>query len=156
GGHVATESKPNGQGAAMLRPFAVATLSFSEPEVRDFSVTSHDANPIHLDASYARRTPYGQPVVFGALAVLKCLERVDLPSHDAVRRIEAEFFNPIFVDVSYEVSVSAPREGAYVVELTEGELVLLKLRVFSRADALGQAQQPAGCSLRWLPQLDGE
>ena len=52
------------------------TIRFERADLDLFSAASHDRNPLHLCDQYARRTAYGEPVVFGifgALAALGCL-----------------------------------------------------------------------------------
>src|ERR1035437_4664728 len=50
-------------------------IQFSDDLVRYFAALSHDCNPLHMNAQYARRTPFGSIVVHGVAAVLKILGR---------------------------------------------------------------------------------
>ena len=53
-------------------------LQFDERRVAAFADASGDHNPLHVDPSFARRTPYGECIVPGslvAIALLGCLPR---------------------------------------------------------------------------------
>ena len=45
-------------------------ITFTQADVELFSALSHDHNPLHVDSNYARRTPFGECVVYGILGVL--------------------------------------------------------------------------------------
>ena len=49
---------------------------FSAAALDAFRRLSHDENPLHYDAAYARRTPFGAPVVYGMLGVLAALRAI--------------------------------------------------------------------------------
>ena len=119
-----------GRGQARAAPSRSARLRFTESDLTQFSAASHDANPVHLDAGHARRTAYGQPVVFGVLAVLRCLDHFEPDGR--ISRLEAEFSHPLFVDVDYEVRVRDSRPDQIVVHVCEGDLELVELRVCLR------------------------
>lgn len=46
---------------------AECTRTFSEDEIRQFSLLSRDDNPLHLSADYAQRTRFGRPIIHGTL-----------------------------------------------------------------------------------------
>ena len=46
---------------------AECTRTFSEDEIRQFSLLSRDDNPLHLSKDYAHRTRFGRPIVHGTL-----------------------------------------------------------------------------------------
>jgi NAD(P)-dependent dehydrogenase (short-subunit alcohol dehydrogenase family) len=74
-------------------------------------------------------------VVFGALAVVRCLEYLGKDPSRQVCQIEAEFSHPLFTDVEYQLWVDEPRPDSAIAEVREGELVLARVRVVLRAVA---------------------
>lgn len=51
------------------RVFMAASRTVTEADVRAFAELSGDRNPIHLDAAFAARTLFGQPVAHGVLGL---------------------------------------------------------------------------------------
>lgn len=43
--------------------YVVFQRSYSQPDFANFSALSHDSNPLHHDADYAARSPFGRPIV---------------------------------------------------------------------------------------------
>ncbi|UCH49735.1 MAG: SDR family NAD(P)-dependent oxidoreductase [Betaproteobacteria bacterium] len=140
---------------------------FTENELKIFAAASHDSNPLHLDEDYARRTPYGRPVVFGALAVLRCLDSLGKGHSRQVGQIEAEFSHPLFTDVEYQLWVDELRPDNAIAEVREGELVLARVRVAFRAvarrevpgqtvDEVAAGWSLARSSLRDVPKDHGD
>ncbi len=86
-----------------------SSISFAEQDVAGFSDASGDRNPLHLSHEYARRTPYGQQVVFGCLGAVACLGHVRLPAGWSATSLEAEFARPMFLGVPYRVEASRKR-----------------------------------------------
>ena len=159
-----TTDSPNERlhGESPSDPQKIGQLRFTESDLKAFSAASHDSNPLHLDRDYARRTPYGRPVVFGVLAVLRCLERIRQDSSRQVCQIEAEFSHPLFADVDYQLRVDELRADRVVVEVCEGELVLARVKAVFRAAAgrkvpgqpvgeVAEEWRPEGLSLRDVP-----
>lgn len=100
-------------------PALETVVSFSEQDLALFSEASGDRNPLHVDAEYAGRTPYGQQVVFGCLSAVACLNHLSLPVSWAPTWIEAEFLRPIFLGVSYRVETSI-KDGVWLARLFDG------------------------------------
>ncbi len=50
-------------------------IQFQESDLVAFCHHSGDRHPLHLEASYAELTPFGQKVVFGIAAVVEVLGR---------------------------------------------------------------------------------
>ena len=48
---------------------AECTKTFSEDEIRQYSLISCDDNPLHLSKDYARGTRFGRPIVHGTLVL---------------------------------------------------------------------------------------
>ena len=88
------------------------SISFTEQDLAVFSEASGDRNPLHLSQEYARRTPYGQPVVFGCLGAMACLGHIRLPAGWSATSLEAEFLRPMFLGVMYRVETSE-KEGRW-------------------------------------------
>lgn len=72
-----------------------------------FSAMSHDMNPLHTNSDYARRTPFGEPVVFGILAALASMQHTTPRPRQALSRVSLSFSNPLFVGINYRVLVEA-------------------------------------------------
>ncbi|NBE98000.1 SDR family NAD(P)-dependent oxidoreductase [Nonomuraea sp. KC401] len=90
------------------------TLRFPAELVELFARAGHDRNPLHLSPQYARATPYGEPVVHGALAALGALALVPARPGMAVSRLEITFTGPVLRDKVYEVDVAETDDGARV------------------------------------------
>lgn len=103
-------------------------ISFTEQDLAVFSEASGDRNPLHLSQEYARRTPYGQPVVFGCLGAMACLGHIRLPAGCCARSLEAEFLRPMFVGVKYRVETSG-KEGRWEARLFDGSTLAVLVTV---------------------------
>jgi len=77
---------------------------FSLEDNRAFAVESGDSNPIHVDPTQARRSPFGAPVVHGVHQVLWALDK-GLPVPSRLIRLKAQF--PIPLRVGDEAAVEA-------------------------------------------------
>ncbi len=81
-------------------------LSF-DGAVRDaFLAASHDRNPLHLDADYATRTQFGQPIVYGICGVLAALGGWAAGRNVTLRQLRVRFEKPLLYDTPYTVSFS--------------------------------------------------
>src|SRR5215469_13956453 len=116
-----------------------AFVSFSEQDVVAFSDVSGDRTPLHLSHDYARRTVYGQPVVFGCLGAMACLGHIHLPTGWAATSLEAEFRGPIFRDVTYRVETSE-KEGKWRARLFDGSTLVLSVTVTGRVSYKNEMQ----------------
>jgi NAD(P)-dependent dehydrogenase (short-subunit alcohol dehydrogenase family) len=103
-----------------------APLIFSQEDIRLFAQASHDVSPLHVSEAYARRTPFGRPVVHGGLAVLACLTRERGRAGRHLAALSAEFKGPLFTGIAYAVQRDA-RGSRTTVRLLDGSRVLLKL-----------------------------
>jgi len=101
-----------------------------------FSAVSHDVNPLHTDSDYARRTPFGEPVVFGILGAIGALQHVPDRPGQALRTVSLLFLNPLFVGVPYRVSVTSDEAGDKI-EIFDG-----KRRLMQCAFTYQQAAEP--------------
>jgi acyl dehydratase len=71
-------------------------IIFSEHDCEAFRKVSGDSNPLQVSPDYASKTPYGQPVVFGALGVIACLGKISLNPASQIVRLDADFLRPMF------------------------------------------------------------
>jgi NAD(P)-dependent dehydrogenase (short-subunit alcohol dehydrogenase family) len=76
-----------------------------------FFAASRDASPLHRDAVYSRRTPFGQPVVYGMAAVLHALGHWSGGRPFKLHSLRVEFRKPLFLDEHYELGVRATTAG---------------------------------------------
>ena len=98
-----------------------AAIRFSQADVMLFAAASHDYNPLHLSAGYARRTPFGQQVVHGILGALACLAALPVRAGQRLASLSLDLDRPIFLDVDYQVVLN----GASV-QLMDGSTQLIK------------------------------
>ena len=103
-------------------------IDFSIDELDFFADLSRDYNPLHMDKSYAYKTPFGQRVVFGILAVLKCLSHTRFCDQLNLTRINVEFHNTIFVNVPYSLEIVESSTTRGSLELKDQSRVLLRLK----------------------------
>lgn len=120
-----------------------ASVVFDAASLRRFAKESLDLNPLHMDEDYARKSAFGQRVVFGALGGLKCLERLpDLPGRD-LERIDLEFRHSLFIGVEYRLHLEQPTDSRFVVDLRDGALAMIRLTADFRAAGTESEQAPA-------------
>ena len=95
-------------------------LTFTHDDVERFAAAGGDRNPLHLDAGFARRTPFGAPVVHGTLLTIGMLGAVPPDELARIGTVRAWFAAPLMVgDVaSVSVAPSRRRAGAWEVRLT--------------------------------------
>lgn len=72
-----------------------------------FSAVSHDINPLHTSSDYARRTPFGEPVVFGILGALASLQHTPYRPSQTLNKVSLLFSNPLFAGINYRVGVES-------------------------------------------------
>lgn len=104
-------------------------ISFSMDDIKLFSQASHDRNPLHLSKNYSRKTPYGQPVVFGVLCGIASLGCLANRSGYIASSISMEFYAPIFLDENYRVEVQENNSLKANVNVFDGRKQLLKLSI---------------------------
>lgn len=84
----------------------MTSVSFTSDDMRLFSAASYDNNPLHMSADYARRTPFGEPVVFGILGTLAALGCLSPLPGQTLTQVTVDFRNPLFVGISYTAQVT--------------------------------------------------
>lgn len=83
------------------------TFRFSQADVADFARVTGDANPLHLDATYAATTPFKRPIIHGMLgaSVFTKVLGTEFPGYGSVYLGQTlEFLRPMFVDTDYEAT----------------------------------------------------
>lgn len=141
-------------------------IQFSAAEVETFRRASHDQNPLHTDAEYARRGPFGRPVVYGVLAILKALGTADLPPGAQVKSLRAVFKKPFYQGESYQLHQEERSDGLFLA-LRRGPADYMHLQVgvgtlpsatataeidFSPLDRAQDRRQEAAQMLHYLPE----
>ncbi|WP_437650992.1 SDR family NAD(P)-dependent oxidoreductase [Sorangium sp. So ce362] len=116
-------------------------IRFNEALVERFARASGDTNPLHLSASYARRTPYGARIAHGVLCALAALGCSSERSGRRLGRLELRFVNPVFLDRSYEVVIEDDSPEALTLSIVDGRRQLLGLAARFSA---GERAQPPG------------
>jgi NAD(P)-dependent dehydrogenase (short-subunit alcohol dehydrogenase family) len=118
----------------------VEQLSFSREEMARFRQASHDVNPLHVSELYARKSPFGEPVVYGALAALACLGRLERRGSQTLARLTVEFRDALAVDTPYQLEIDE-NEQAATLTLRDGRRTLLLASAAFRAGAPLPADQ---------------
>lgn len=72
-----------------------------------FSAVSHDANPLHMSPAYARRTPFGEPIVFGVLGALATMQHTPPRPGQVLSKVSLLFLEPLFPEVRYGLTVKS-------------------------------------------------
>ncbi len=82
----------------------VHDVQFNQADVNTFAKITGDNNPIHIDAEYAKATPFGRPIVHGffAGAVFSKVFGTIFPGEGTIYMSqEMVFLAPVFVDEPY-------------------------------------------------------
>jgi NAD(P)-dependent dehydrogenase (short-subunit alcohol dehydrogenase family)/acyl dehydratase len=118
-------------------------ISFTEQDLALFSEASGDRNPLHLNQDYARRTSYGQRVVFGCLGAMACLGHIRLPADWSATSLEANFLLPMFLGVQYRTETS--RKGdRWEARLFDGSTAVVSLKVTAKISQREEAPEEDG------------
>jgi len=81
------------------------TFTFSQEQVAQFAQVTGDNNPIHLDADYAAKTVFKQPIIHGFLggSVFSRVFGTQFPGEGSVYLKQSmEFLRPMLVNTEYE------------------------------------------------------
>lgn len=137
------------EGAGLIR--------FSLDDLLLFREASHDRNPLHLSEEYARKTPYGEPVVFGVLGGIACLGRLmDRPAFMLSNTV-LEFSAPMFVGIDYRIETTDLSREQATARIYDGNRVLLKASFkFAKARAAPVDHTTAKAPVRVDPAEPGE
>jgi NAD(P)-dependent dehydrogenase (short-subunit alcohol dehydrogenase family)/acyl dehydratase len=104
-------------------------IRFSPEDVEVFSAASHDRSPLHLSEEYARRTPFGQPVLFGVLTGLACIGRFQKQADRQVSRVTMEFAKPMFTGIDYSLELAHQAGEMTTAKVYDGRDLALKVTV---------------------------
>ncbi|NOT28718.1 MAG: hypothetical protein HOP16_21760, partial [Acidobacteria bacterium] len=145
---------------------SVPTIRFTAAELDDFARLSGDFNPLHTSDLYARRTPWGERVVFGVLGVIRALATLPTRAGEELASLQADFVGPMFVDTDYEVTVAWPKPTTAKIKVQDGTKVVTRVtarfrpasgtaiaarddpRSALRADAIDRAAEDVVAGLR--------
>lgn len=103
-----------------------AGICFGEDLVAVFAIASHDGNPLHTSRTYARATPFGDPLVHGVLAALASLSRVSKRPEMSLSRLELGFRSPIYTGIEYGIRRDALPVSTETVALFDGSDIALR------------------------------
>ena len=106
-----------------------ASIRFDSVDLDVFGDASFDQNPLHVSEGYARKTPYGERVVFGVLAIIAALRVLPARGGWRLARLEADFLSPLFVGVEYRVELTTRSETEARVTVSDGLIELLTIRL---------------------------
>ena len=133
-------------------------LQFDEGRVAAFADASGDHNPLHVDPSFARRTPYGECIVPGslvAIALLGCLPPDVLRS---ARSLRASFTSPVLLHSPDQASARpmTSGHGTWEVRLVGRGRLLTRVAVADdteafRVPAVAPPHVQAAAKMRALP-----
>jgi NAD(P)-dependent dehydrogenase (short-subunit alcohol dehydrogenase family) len=102
------------------------SVQFSWAEIQRFSEASGDHNPLHISADYARRTPYGEPVVFGVLGGITALAALPDRPGSRLTEVSLDFAGAMLTDIPYRLEIKDGDQKA-TAKLYDGKRLLLKL-----------------------------
>ncbi|WGP11703.1 SDR family NAD(P)-dependent oxidoreductase [Streptomyces sp. SH5] len=83
----------------------VVTVRLDSSDVARFARASGDHNPLHTDAGYARRTPFGQPVAHGVLAAVRTLAAIGVRPGQRLESLDIRFPAPVFPGRAYRWAI---------------------------------------------------
>jgi len=148
----AAERPPNGRPtpAQPAVSLPAATVTFEPAELDLFANASHDRNPLHMDAGYARKTAYGERVVFGVLAVLKAFGLLPPRPNAELSAIRLEFRNALHPGVTYQLEHTEDGD-AIRLRLLDAERLLASVTASFRGAA---ASLGAGESRPFTPRTE--
>lgn len=114
-------------------------VRFSQDDLELFARASGDLNPLHLSESYARRTAYGRPVVYGVMGAFAALAALGEKEPRRPERIVLDFTGALFTDIDYDIRIVESNEQAATVEIRDGSRTMLKTDVEFRASAIDRS-----------------
>lgn len=124
-------------------------LQLTTEHMRRFAEASGDRNPLHLDETFARATPYGRCIAQGALVTIAALGAVDARLLERLERLDVQFRQPVFPDEPATVSVVRQDEGKARIEVARGGRLAVAITLEAGATPL-----PRGGELRAAPRTE--
>jgi acyl dehydratase len=112
-------------------PDTIPSLSLvtSGETARGYAALTQDWNPIHLDADFARRAGFEQPIAHGTMALNLVIQAVDIGSGGALRiaDMDIRFTAPTRIGQTLATRVSRDGGARYAIEVvTDDGCVVLK------------------------------
>jgi NAD(P)-dependent dehydrogenase (short-subunit alcohol dehydrogenase family) len=124
-------------------------MRFGEEHLRAFELASMDTSPLHTSESYARKTAFGERLVYGSLAVAACLARLPLPEGKVTSAIRVEYKGAMVLHVDYRLAVIEQSPGTIRAVLLDGTVPVMRVRLQLRDGVPRQAELPeAGIASR--------
>jgi acyl dehydratase len=80
-------------------------ITFNQANVNTFAEITGDNNPIHWDAEFAAKTPFGKPIVHGfySASVFSMVFGTKFPGEGTIYMYQdMKFMAPVFVDQPYK------------------------------------------------------
>lgn len=99
-------------------------IAFTADDIKRFSAATGDRNPLHLNPRFAQLTPYGEPVVHGALGVLAALSLLGTAT-TRVAELRVGFHHPIRVGNRVQITTDP---GADTLRLRSAGLIVCTVR----------------------------
>ena len=106
----------------------VTSIQFSWADLEGVAQVSGDRNPLHLSPEYARRSPYGEPVVFGVLGGLTALAHFEDRPDVHVAELTLDFAGAMLTEIPYRLEIKHATEKS-TARLYDGKRLLLKLTI---------------------------
>src|SRR2546430_1754268 len=117
-------------------------LRFEEEHLQRFSAASFDFNPLHLSDAYARRTPFGERVVYGILGCMAGLARLIPPLGKAPAGVSIDFKSPLTLGVKYALTAKYDASGNVKASLLDGTSLATRMQLTFRDGSPGQVELP--------------
>src|ERR1700730_14244325 len=114
----------------------VGTVKFDRADLDLFGATSHDCNPLHLSDAYARRTPYGERVVYGILGAISALAIGSDRPKFALSSVNITFRHPLFAGVDYRVEADEPAAEACRIRIFDGQRLMMNAALAFDSDLI--------------------
>jgi NAD(P)-dependent dehydrogenase (short-subunit alcohol dehydrogenase family) len=140
----------------------LSTCSFGMADQHSFAQLSGDANPVHLDALFVRRTLFGKPVVHGMHLLLRTLDHWIANSPPAaagpvtLRRLRGRFPSPAFVGEEVEIRLVSQLGGHAKFQAISQGFSVLQLELewgYERQAALRPLPRPSADDLARVPRV---
>jgi NAD(P)-dependent dehydrogenase (short-subunit alcohol dehydrogenase family)/acyl dehydratase len=112
-------------------------MRFDAGHITAFRDLSCDDNPLHCDPLYARKTQFGEPILFGVAAILAALGRVFAGRQISLHHLKAAFLRPILLDREYRVEAT-PTDvaGGYRITISQAAHVHVRISLSLGADRM--------------------
>ena len=100
-----------------------------EEQLQLFADASLDLNQLHLSESYARKTPFGERVVYGMLGFAACLGHLPVPQGKIPSGIRIDFPSALLLNVDYTLAIRLQTANEVKAALMDGSTAAMLLRL---------------------------